>query len=163
MNTAEQRLKAEWEKQKRWDAQLSGLARVISTWSEDASTKIGCVLLGKANNILATGYNGLPRGIIATEARCACRPAKYTYMEHAERNAIFNAAREGVRLDGATAYITMYPCAECARALIQSGIREVIAPEPNWNDERWGSSFATAHELLCEAGITIRFMPTETA
>ena len=89
------------------------------------------------------------------------RPAKYLYIEHGERNAIYNAARAGIPLKGCRIYMGFYPCADCARAIIQSGIKEIIMDatdyeekEKYWN-ERWKEQITASKEMLSEAGIGI--------
>jgi len=139
----------------KWDKRFLELAKHIASWSEDRSTKVGCVLVGPNKEIRATGYNGFPRGIKDKEERHE-RPAKYDWTEHAERNAIYNAARTGVPLEGTTAYLQWFPCVDCARALIQSGITEVVCTEPDWDYERW--NFKTSRAMLEEAQINIRFI-----
>lgn len=132
-----------------------GLARHVATWSKDRSRGIGCVITGPDNEIRTTGYNGFPRGVDdEVEARHA-RPAKYDWTEHAERNAVYNAARMGVPLDGCNLYVNMFPCMGCARAIVQAGIDTVIAPEPDLNDPVWGNEFKNAQILLDEAGVFI--------
>jgi dCMP deaminase len=119
-----------------WDGYFMGLAAEASFRSKDPSTQNGCCIVDTKTNIpLSLGYNGFPNGCSDDKFpwdRKAEKKyyTKYPYVEHAERNAIYNAAKKGVPLDGATIYIHSekgyYPCAECARAIIQSGIRKVV-------------------------------------
>jgi deoxycytidylate deaminase len=76
---------------------------------------------------------------------------------HAEKNAIFNAAKNGSSSEGATAYVTWPPCSQCASALIQAGVEKVICPDPKNGPERWVSNFLLANELLYEAGVKILY------
>jgi dCMP deaminase len=100
------------------------LAKEISRLSKDKHTKHGCLAISKDGTILSMGYNGPPRGvnddIIDYE-----RPGKYIFMEHAERNCIYNAAREGVSLLGCIFYITGIPCVDCTRAMFQAGASKI--------------------------------------
>lgn len=123
-------------------------------FSKDPSTKVGAILLAPESlQVLSVGYNGMPRGIDENvEARWA-RPAKYKFVEHAERNALYNACRHGTPLQGCIAVITMFPCCDCARALIQSGVRTVVAPPADMADARWGGDFAVSLEMFAEAGV----------
>lgn len=132
---------------------------LIATWSEDRGRKIGCVIVGEGNTILSTGYNGLPRGISAREESRHDRTSgeKYAWFEHAERNAIFNAARSGTRLVGSVMYCSHYPCVDCARAIIQSGIVELVTRQKPETDNRFGTSMNIAQQLFAEAGIKVRF------
>jgi dCMP deaminase len=141
----------------RWDHKFMGLARHVATWSKDRSRGIGCVIVGPDYEIRATGYNGFPRGVDdEIEARHE-RPAKYDWTEHAERNAIYNAARVGSPLYGCSLYATLFPCMGCARAIVQAGINTVCAPEPNLDDPVWGKEFKNAQILLDEAGVYVDY------
>lgn len=141
-----------------WDTYFMGLARQVATRSKDRSTKVGCVIVGPDNEIRSTGYNGFPRGIDdGNEARHS-RPEKYLWTEHAERNAIYSAARVGVPLKDCRAYLPWFPCMDCARALVQSGIAELIAVQPDLADPKWGEDFKRVGVLLEEAGVRLRFI-----
>ncbi len=114
-----------------WDKTYMTLCYLIAMRSPDDSTKVGCVITTKDHVPVAMGYNGLPRGIEKTEELNKIlqkRPDKYFYYEHAERNAIYNAGRIGVRMEdlGHTMYISWIPCADCARAILQEGVKELV-------------------------------------
>ncbi|WP_166416585.1 deoxycytidylate deaminase [Cochlodiniinecator piscidefendens] len=138
-----------------WDKRFFDLSELVSTWSEDTSRKVGVVIVGSANQILSTGYNGLPRGVLGTEAIRYSKEngEKYFWFEHAERNAIFNAARSGVALENATLYSTLFPCAECARAIVQSGITTLKTFEAPMEDHTYKHSFEKSKIILAEAGV----------
>ncbi len=144
-------------KQAAWDERFMDLAREIGSWSKDRSRKVGCVLVGPAREIRATGYNGFPRGVNDDVEARHQRPAKYRWTEHAERNAIYNAARSGVATDGCTAYLPWFPCVDCARALIQAGITTLVCIEPDWEDATFGADFKVAVEMMNEVGLLLRF------
>ena len=114
----------------KWDIRFLELAKHISGWSKDPSTKVGCVVVGEDREIRSTGFNGFPRGISDDNERLTDRNQKYPLICHAEENAIMHAARIGVSLKGSTAFVTWPPCSRCARSLIQAGIREVVYPSP---------------------------------
>lgn len=139
-----------------WDDYFMGLASHVATRSKDRSTKVGCVIVGPDNEICSTGYNGFPRGINDEVPERHERPAKYKWTEHAERNAIYNAARMGTALKGCRIYLPWFPCMDCARAITQSGIVELVCHAPDMNDERWGHDFSTATVLFEEAGVAVR-------
>ncbi len=129
---------------KEWNERFMQLAKLISTWSKDESTKVGCVVVGPDKEIRSTGYNGFPRGVDDTVKKRKLRPTKYQFTEHAERNAIYNAVLYGASFKGCVMYVTFPPCVDCARAIIQSGIHEVIyldMPDdksqkiPGWRDD----------------------------
>lgn len=138
-----------------WHKRYLGLAREVASWSKDPSRKIGAVAVGNKGQVLAQGYNGFPRGISDDETRLNNRELKYKYVVHAEMNLIYNATYNGISLDGSTVYVTGLPvCSECAKGLIQVGVRQVIMPrEDADNDDFWSKSFETTIELFGEAGI----------
>lgn len=140
-----------------WDAYFSKLAELAATRSKDRSTQVGCVIVGPDNEIRSTGYNGFPRGVDDAVEERHQRPEKYLWTEHAERNAVFNAARSGIALKGCRAYSTLFPCMDCARALAQVGVVELIAPRPDLSLARWGDEFRRVSVLLEEAGVGVRF------
>lgn len=139
-----------------WKEKFLQLADTVAGWSKDRSTKVGAVIIDDDNRVLSVGYNGFPVGVNDDLDKRHQRPAKYLYTEHAERNAIYSAARNGISLKGATIVLRWYPCADCARAVIQSGIKTVMC---DWvdisNSGRWGSHFIAATEMFNEAGIKI--------
>ena len=140
----------------KWDLRFIDLARHISEWSKDPSTKVGCVIVGEDREIRSTGFNGFPRGIDDTSERLEDRNQKYPMICHAEENAIMHAARIGVSLKGTMAYVTWPPCSRCSRSLIQAGVSEVIYPSNVQIPDRWQSDFDIASEMMNEAGIVVR-------
>ncbi len=135
---------------------------LISSKSKDANTKVGCIIVGEGNEFISSGYNSFPRGIDDNVPERQTRPTKYMYIEHAERNAIYNAARVGVKTSGSRIYIDFYPCSDCARAIIQSGIVEIVidgkdydSKEKYWN-ERWKEHMEASKQMLQEAGVKIK-------
>jgi dCMP deaminase len=113
------------------------------------------VVVGEDNILRSTGYNGLVRKVEALPGRLI-RPEKYHWMEHAERNAIYNAAQAGVSLKNGTLYTNGLPCVECARAIIQSGILCVVTDkvwEEADNREEWKESFKRTRLMFDEAGV----------
>jgi dCMP deaminase len=139
----------------KWDRRFVELAQLISTWSKDPSTQVGCVVVGRDREIRSTGFNGFPRGIEDTAERLNQRELKYPLICHAEENAIMHAARVGVSLKDCTAYVTWPPCTRCARSLVQAGVKEVVFPEGEV-PERWQSDFQMSLAMLEEAGVVIR-------
>jgi dCMP deaminase len=143
-----------------WDQKFMELAQHIATWSKDRSRKIGAVVIGPDNEIRATGYNGIPRGVRddVEERYSKETKEKYLWVAHAERNAVYNAARVGVSLKGCRVYSTLYPCVDCVIALIQSGIAELITLKPDFKDPQWGEGYKRAQVMLKEANINVRYM-----
>ena len=136
------------------------IAERVSKESKDRSTKVGCVIVSSDNTILSTGWNGFPRGVNDDEAKHE-RPAKYEWTEHAERNAIFNAARMGTQLNGATAYLNYTPhaiCVPCVRALHQSGIIRLVGPDRPFEGAGIGTAYdidVINHQMIEETGLEI--------
>lgn len=145
----------------RWDSYFMKMAALVATKSKDRSTKVGCVIVGPDNEVRATGYNGFPRRVKDDESARHERPVKYLFTEHAERNACFAAAKVGIPVNGCRMYVTMWPCADCSRAIIQSGISELIAPEPDFELPQWKDSFMAGVEMMHEAGVYSRFFAEE--
>lgn len=138
-----------------WEAEQASLK------SKDRSSKVGCILVTEDYRFLVKGYNGFPVGADDTiEARHE-RPEKYFWNEHAERNAIYNAARNGIRIDHCRAYVNWFPCVDCARGLIQVGMVELIAYRPDFNHPQWGELFRKSAEMLSVCRIPVTFMDKE--
>ena len=140
----------------KWDIRFLELAKHISGWSKDPSTKVGCVVVGEDREIRSTGFNGFPRGISDDDDRLTDREKKYPLICHAEENAIMHAARIGVSLKGSTAYVTWPPCSRCARSLIQAGIKEVVYSTTEEIPERWLDDFNISTGMLEEANVVVR-------
>lgn len=140
----------------KWDRRFLELAKHISEWSKDPSTKVGCVVVGADREVRSTGFNGFPRGIEDDLDRLEDRDRKYPLICHAEENAIMHAARIGVSLKGNTAYVTWPPCSRCTRSLIQAGLNEVVFPADVDIPERWQADFDISMGMMEEAGITAR-------
>ena len=153
--------------EKNWAAHHVEMAELVATKSKDKSTKVGAVIVGPDQEVRSTGFNGFPRGVDDEVEDRHGRPDKYLWTEHAERNAIFNAARVGIPLLGSTMVLNFcpWPCAPCARGVIQSGIAEVIgyreSPFPGKGDQ-WDHELAIAKEMLEEAGVKITYIEDMT-
>lgn len=123
------------------------------------TTKTSCLVVGPDREIRSTGYNGLPRGVREENSERFERPEKYYWMEHAERNAIYNAARVGVPLVGCAMYLNWYPCMDCARAIIQAGIVRLVCDKARtmerWNDPKWSGDFLRVGAMFSEAGVVV--------
>ena len=143
----------------KWHNRYLELAQQIAFWSKDPSSKIGAIAVGSKGQVLAQGYNGFPRGIEDSEIRFENKELKYKYVVHAEMNLIYNASYNGVSLDGSTVYVTGLPvCSECAKGLIQVGVREVIMPIQEDTPDKWVQSFKLSKELFEEAGVHWQFI-----
>jgi len=140
-----------------WDTYFMNIVDTVREKSKDINTKIGAVIVGMDNEIRSVGYNGFPRGVNDDIISRYERPIKYMYTEHAERNAIYNAARMGTCLNRCRMYTNAIPCSDCARGIIQSGIVEVIVKDLNVNN-RWSESCKVALKMFQESNVIIREM-----
>ena len=111
-----------------WDEYFMGVARLSARRSKDPNTQVGCCIVSNTNRILSMGYNGFPNGIgddeFPWEREGEEYDTKYPYVTHSELNAILNY--RGGSLEGAKLYVSLFPCNECAKAIIQAGIKTVI-------------------------------------
>jgi dCMP deaminase len=144
------------------DKKYMALAEHIgSSFSKDRSTRIGAVIVGEGGEILSTGYNGFPRNFNDENDENHERPMKYALVSHAERNSIYNAARNGIKLLGSKIYISeMIPCNDCVKAIIQSGIKKVYLnswafSKDNVRGQVWMEQWTISKMMLDECGIEI--------
>lgn len=119
-----------------WDEYFMGIAILSAKRSKDPSTQVGACIVSEDNKILSIGYNGFPRGCsddeVSWDREGDFQNTKYAYVCHAELNAILNYT--GATLKGSRIYVDLFPCNECAKAIIQSGIREVIYMSDKYKD-----------------------------
>lgn len=136
-----------------------GIAEAFSKLSKDPNTRVGCVLLDPdTNGILSSGYNGFPRGVNEKKLSRWERPEKYSFVSHAEVNSVSQASLAGTSTKNATCVVTKFPCSECTKILIQSGIRRVVTKEANMESEKWGESFKYSKIMFSEAGVVIQYV-----
>ena len=141
------------------------IAYATAKLSKDQSTKVGAIIVGQESlEVRSLGYNGAPRGCSADEdERGTTRPEKYFWFSHAELNAITNAARIGTPLQSTSMVVTHPPCMDCARAIVQAGIKQVFVPE--WNQEfheRWQEHIGRTKRLFDECGVEFVVLPQES-
>jgi dCMP deaminase len=134
-----------------WQTRFIKLAEFIADWSKDPSTKVGAIITDADNRIISMGFNGLPKRVSDSSERLTNRDIKYRMIVHAEINAMLFAKQD---LYGYIIYTYPFmPCAQCAAAIIQSGILHCVAPK---NDNpRWQSDFEITRQMFSEAGITL--------
>jgi len=151
----------EYSQEITWDQYFMSMAYFVSMKSKDKSTKVGCVIVGDDNEVVSTGYNSFPRLLNDNVPERSERPLKYMFVEHAERNAIANAARIGVSTKNCRIFTPWYPCVECSRMMIQSGIKEIILhtefPGNVVNTDQWSDSMKVGQEMLKECGVDVRW------
>jgi len=133
-------------------------AEAMAEHSKDPSTKVGCVVIDVDSNIIASGFNGFPRGVNDDQARYADRTEKLKFVAHAEANAIAQAARTGAKLLGGTMILTaLYPCSNCAKLIIQAGIRKIYAPvmDRATRNASWFHEMGISSTMFEEAGVEV--------
>ena len=138
-----------------WHKRFLDLCEHVATWSKDPSTKLGSVIVDDKKRIVSVGYNGFPRGVEDFEERYEDRPTKYLFVAHAERNALDNAP---MMVDNCTMYVTLLPCNECAKSIIQKGITKVVTYRPTREDVfNWNITLT----MFKEAGVDVVYVEKE--
>lgn len=141
----------------KWDRRFLDLAKFISSWSKDKSTKVGAVIIDDKRRIVSTGYNGLPTSVKDTDERLDDRDLKLKIMVHAEHNAVLFAGRS---VEDCTLYTWPFmPCSNCGSMIIQAGIKRVVAPYSD--NPRWAESFKLCEQIFKEADIELVLLKTE--
>jgi len=137
-----------------WDMRFLEMAKHISFWSKDPSTKVGAVIFDENRRIVSVGYNGFPRGVNDDQERYFDREIKYRMIVHAEANAMIFAQRS---LSGCSiATYPFMPCSVCAAMLIQSGIKRCVAPILSDDlAKRWSESCNASTIMFAEAGVDL--------
>jgi dCMP deaminase len=128
--------------------------------SHDPRTKIGCLIVAPDGSIRCAACNDYPRGIAHVGGERSEAPVKYIWFEHAERNAIYQAARMGFSTEGCTMFVELTPCIECSRAIIQAGITHLVVNQERsseYQGAQYSGELPVALAMLAEAGIVVRF------
>lgn len=160
-----------------WHRRFLQMAGLVAHWSKDSSTQVGAIIVRPETwTVVTTGYNGFARGVRETvdvlqreaggklvpvgkqlDPERWRRPDKYQWVEHAERNAIYQAARHGQATDGCVLYMNFEPCpcSGCARAIIQAGIVEIVGTDIPFGGkgEQWEADLLLADAMLAEVGV----------
>ena len=147
----------------RWVEYFRTLAHTVKLKSKDENTQIGAIIVGKDKEIVSTGYNSFPRGLQDNIKGRQERPEKYFWFEHAERNAIYNAARIGVSTKGCTMYLSCgIPCSDCSRGIINSGITRIFCEKGDvTKGKHWEENYERSWSMLEEAGVNVQFYDDE--
>ena len=138
-----------------WDEYFMGIALLSSMRSKDPSTQVGACIVDGDKKVVSIGYNGMPRGVDDDSipwGHGEGLDSKYLYVCHAEFNAILNT-RDGSALNGCRIYVTLFPCNECAKAIVQVGIKEVIFASDKYHD---GLEQQASRRILEMAGVSYR-------
>jgi len=137
-----------------WDEYFMGMAHLSALRSKDPNTQVGACIIDKDKKVVSIGYNGMPRGCNDNDFPWAREggflDTKYAFVVHAELNAILNSPRS---VNGCTIYVSLFPCNECAKAIIQSGIREIIYDSDKYKDT---PSIIASKRMLTAAGVTYK-------
>lgn len=131
-------------------------AIAVARQSPNRVRKVGALLLPRGGAAPLAACNTWPAGVQENEERHQ-GDGRLVWMEHAERNAIYAAARAGVATDGASLASTLFPCLDCARAIVQAGIRHLHTLPPDLSDPVWGASFVPSQVILQEGGVLLHF------
>lgn len=137
----------------KWDKRFLDLCEHVASWSKDPSTRVGSVIVNDNNQIVGIGYNGFSRGVSDEIERYNDKSTKYKFIVHAEANAILNANNS---VKECTIYTSFFTCNECAKLIIQSGIKKVISYRPN-PKSKWIESFNVAKKMYWESGVDVLF------
>lgn len=138
-----------------WNRYFMSFAALAAQKSKDPSTQIGVVIV-KDQRVISTGYNGLPIGVLDSVDWRNEKPEKYFWYEHGERNAIYSAARAGISTKDSVMYCACnVPCADCARAIIQAGIKRVVFLNLE-NSELWADHSKRSCQMFGEAGVELQ-------
>ena len=143
-----------------WDEYFMGIALLAAKRSKDPSTQVGACIVSEDNIIISTGYNGMPKGCSDDEFpwNRDGEDNKYAYVVHAELNAILNA--NGRNLRGSLVYVALFPCNECAKAIIQSGVREVVYLSDKYKDTMGNLA---SKRMLNAAGVKFTQLKTDVS
>ena len=146
----------------KWQRRWLRLAHEVAGWSKD-QVQVGAVIFDANRNPRGFGYNGIPRGLDDQTPSRLQKPLKNWYFEHAERNVIYSCARNGISCDGCTIAVTHWPCTDCTRAIIQSGLKHVIVDERCLDPQgvfyqKWQDQIAESQLMLSEAGISTQLV-----
>jgi dCMP deaminase len=140
-----------------WDQYFIGMAHLSALRSKDPSTQVGAVIVSPANKVVSIGYNGLPKGCSDDEYPWdrdgSALESKYVYVVHAELNAILNAP---MSVQGCRIYVSLFPCNECAKAIIQAGITEIVYEDDKYADT---DIVKASKRMLNSAGVALRQLP----
>ena len=141
-----------------WDEYFMGVAKLSALRSKDPNTQVGCCIVNANNRIVGVGYNGMPWGSEDSHMPWNVRTGsleetKYAYVVHAELNAILNSTAD---LHGCRLYVSLFPCNECAKAIVQAGIKEIIFEDEKYNNT---PGDIASKRILKAAGVKCRKVP----
>jgi dCMP deaminase len=151
-----------------WDEYFLAIAMTVARKSKDPRCQVGAIIVSPERLILSSGFNGLARGVFDRDELLDDVDEKIRWICHAEANALFNAARVGARLAGATIYVTKFPCFACCNGIIQAGIVRVYTHDSKyWSDDPADRDHTRKPQILKEGGVVVdapfhpKFTPTQ--
>ena len=137
-----------------WESYFMGIAHLSALRSKDPNTQVGAVIVDEDKKVVSIGYNGFPKGCdddtYPWTSEGSTLESKYAYVVHAELNAILNSPRS---VKGCTIYVSLFPCHECAKAIIQSGIKCIVYESDKYSDS---DSVQASKRMLNSAGVSLR-------
>jgi dCMP deaminase len=133
------------------------MTNLVSESSDDGNRKVGCVIVKDGDTMVSYASNSIPNGVKKLNSRKE-KPNKYSWIGHAERNAICEAAKQGISTDGCEMYCNYYPCSDCAISIIECGISKLYTEKPDFNHHKWGESWKRSKKMFNEAGVDIEFV-----
>ena len=140
-----------------WDEYFMGIAHLSALRSKDPNTQVGACIVDSQNKVVSIGYNGMPRGCndadYPWEREGGMLQTKYAFVVHAELNAILNSPRN---VNGCTLYVSLFPCNECAKAIIQSGIKKIVYESDKYDGTEGNIA---SKKMLKDAGIEFVQLP----
>ena len=140
-----------------WDEYFMGMAHLSALRSKDPNTQVGACIIDKDKKVVSIGYNGMPRGCNDNDFPWAREggflDTKYAFVVHAELNAILNSPRS---VNGCTIYVSLFPCNECAKAIIQSGIKKIVYESDKYDGTEGNIA---SKKMLREAGVEVVQLP----
>jgi dCMP deaminase len=142
------------------DSRWLALCELKGRESPDPKTQVGCIIVGPDGSVRCEACNTYPIGVRDGIRERTESPLKYIWIEHAERNAIYLAARRGISTERCTMIVELTPCVDCARAIIQAGVVQVVINQKRsaeYCGVRYSGEHSTALAMLAEAGIAVRF------
>ena len=143
----------------KWQRRFLQLAHEVASWSKD-TTQVGAVIVDQNRNPRGFGYNGMPRGLDDGVCERSQAPLKNWLFEHAERNVIYSASRIGIPIEGCVIFATHFPCVDCARAIVQSGLKCVVVDAACMDPQRefhikWKDQIAVSRMMFEETGVEV--------
>ena len=142
-----------------WDEYFMGLAHLSALRSKDPNTQVGACIVDNDNKVVSIGYNGMPRGckdsVYPWAREGSMLNTKYAFVVHAELNAILNSPRS---VKDCTIYVSLFPCNECAKAIIQSGIKKVVYESDKYDGTEGNIA---SKKMLNDAGVELVHLPYE--